>query len=259
MWALAVVIFALCKWLTWHRTKAAAPRSRHAAYLLAWPGLDAAAFLDPKPLPHDRRPVSSEWAFAAAKLTLGVALVWVAVPLIPSQHPLLRGWVGMAGLIFILHFGAFHLLSCAWRSVGVDAKPLMVWPVASKSVSEFWGRRWNTAFRDLAHRFLFRPLARRLGPRAGVAAGFGFSGIVHDLVISIPAGGGYGLPTLYFVIQGFGLLAERSAAGKRLGLGEGWTGRIFAAVVVVAPAFALFHPPFVRNVILPFLAAIGAT
>jgi Membrane bound O-acyl transferase family len=125
-------------------------------------------------------------------------------------------------------------------------------------VSEFWGKRWNIAFRDITYRFLFRPLAKSLGPRAGLAAGFLFSGLVHDLVISVPAGGGYGWPTLYFVVQGLGLLAERSKIGRQLGLGAGWRGRAFTMVVVFAPLFGLFHPPFVHAVILPFLDAIGA-
>ena len=144
------------------------------------------------------------------------------------------------------------------RAAGVDAKPLMVWPILAANVSDFWGKRWNTAFRDLTHRFLFRPLSSRLGARVGLAAGFLFSGIVHDLVISVPAGGGYGWPTLYFVIQGLGLLFERSRAGKALGLGKGWKGRAFAAVVIVAPAGGLFHQPFILVVMLPFLTAIGA-
>jgi alginate O-acetyltransferase complex protein AlgI len=164
----------------------------------------------------------------------------------------------MAGLAFLLHFGAFHLLSCGWRAAGADAKPLMDWPIRSTSLAEFWGRRWNTAFRDLAHRFVFRPLAARLGPRAGLAAGFLASGLVHDLVISVPAGGGYGGPTAHFALQGLGLLAERSALGRAAGLGRGWRGRAFAALVVVGPAGLLFHPPFVRAVVLPFLDVIGA-
>ncbi|MDB5307199.1 MAG: hypothetical protein JWO38_1401 [Gemmataceae bacterium] len=257
MWALAAAIFAACKWLTWRRTPAPrSPAGRQAAYLLAWPGLDAPAFLDPRP--RARRPAPAEWAFAAGKMGFGGVLVWGAVPFVPADLPLLRGWVGMAGLIFVLHFGTFHLLSCAWRAAGVDAKPLMNWPIRSASLGEFWGRRWNTAFRDLAHRFLFRPLTRWVGPRAGVAAGFLFSGVIHDLVISVPAGGGYGWPTAYFVLQGLGLVAERSKAGKAIGLGRRWRGRAFTAVVVAGPAYGLFHPPFVLNVVLPFLTAIGA-
>ncbi|MBA4191447.1 MAG: hypothetical protein C0467_26000 [Planctomycetaceae bacterium] len=259
MWALATAIFAACKWLTWRTTLTThTPTWRHAAYLFAWPGLDAKAFFNPRPLPNDRRPTRGEWAFAVGKFLLGVALIWGVVPGIPPCFLLLRGWVGMAGLIFLLHFGTFHLLSCSWRAAGVDAKPLMNWPVLAVGVSEFWGKRWNTAFRDLTHRFLFSPLAKRLGPRGGVAAGFLFSGVVHDLVISVPAGGGYGWPTLYFVAQGFGLLAERSKTGKRLGLGAGWQGRAFTTAIVVAPVYGLFHPPFVIEVILPFLAMIGA-
>jgi hypothetical protein len=259
MWALAGAIFVGCKWLTWRRTPApCTPTWRHAAYLLAWPGLDAQAFLNPHPLPRVRRPAPGEWAFAAGKLALGVALTWGAAPLIPAHLLLFRGWLGMAGLIFLLHFGSFHLLSCAWRAAEVDAKPLMNWPVLSASVSEFWGRRWNTAFRDLTHRFLFRPLSGRFGPRVGVAAGFLFSGVVHDFVISVPVGGGYGWPTLYFVLQGCGLLAERSKYWKARGLCGGWKGRAFTAAVVLGPAFGLFHPPFVLGVVLPFLHVIGA-
>ena len=259
MWALALAIYAGCKWLTWRRTPAPnAPPWKHAGYLLAWPGMDARAFLNPAGLPPPPRPRAGEWLFAAAKLLLGVAVVWAVSPRVPTEYPILRGWVGMAGLIFVLHFGSFHLLSCAWRAAGVDAKPLMNWPVLAAGLSDFWGRRWNTAFRDLTHRFLFLPLASRLGPRGGLAAGFVFSGLVHDAVISVPAGGGYGLPTLYFLLQGLGLAAERSKAGKRLRLGSGWRGRAFAAAVVIGPAYGLFHPPFVNNVVLPFLAAVGA-
>ena len=135
----------------------------------------------------------------------------------------------------------------------------MNWPVFAESVSEFWGKRWNTAFRDLTHRFLFRPLAAQLGARAGLFSGFLFSGVVHDLVISLPAGGGYGWPTLYFTTQGLGLLAERTSIGKGIGLGAGWRGRLFAALVIVGPAGGLFHLPFVREVVLPFLDALGAS
>src|SRR5262245_10645580 len=46
MWSLAVAIYAVCKLLTWWQAAGRdVPLHRHAAYLLAWPGLDAESFL----------------------------------------------------------------------------------------------------------------------------------------------------------------------------------------------------------------------
>ncbi len=83
------------------------------------------------------------------------------------------------------------------------------------------------------------------------------SGVVHDFVISVPSGAGLGLPTLYFIIQGVGLLLERSLVGKRIGLGKAVVGRMFCAVVVLAPVVLLFHPPFVERIIVPMLQTFG--
>jgi hypothetical protein len=225
MWTLAFAIYCGCKWLTWKRTPTAGVSLwRSIGYLAAWPGLDAASFLNPSPARAVQRPPRSEWLFAAAKLILGIGLLYGLARLVPSEHPYLIGWVGMAGIVAVLHFGTFHLLSCAWRRAGVDARPLMDWPIVSVSVSEFWRRRWNTAFRDLTHRFLFRPFKSQLGPRGAVLAGFVFSGLVHDAVISLPAGGGYGGPTVFFLLQGVAILAERSRVAKGIGLGTGWRG-----------------------------------
>ena len=177
---------------------------------------------------------------------------------VPSLD-LLLGWVGMIGLAFFLHFGCFHLLSCFWRFWGVDARPLMNWPLLSSSVSDFWSRRWNTAFRDFTSRFLFRPLAVKIGLRWAILVGFLFSGLVHELVISVPPRAGYDLPTAFFLLQGLAMLGERSAIGQSLGLMHGWRGHTFTLLVIAAPALFLFHPPFVRQVVLPFMTAFGAT
>jgi len=248
MWGLATALFAMCKVATWRAGKRPAPFWRHAAYFFAWPGMDARAFLGPR---LARRPPIREWAFAGVKLLLGTVLVWGVYPRLAGESLPVRGWVGMVGIVFTLHFGVFHLLSCGWRAAGVEAKPLMRWPVAASSLADFWGRRWNTAFRDLTFHLLFRPLTRSLGAKGGLAVGFLFSGLVHDLVISVPAGGGYGWPTLYFVLQGGGLLAERAL--KLAGVAN----RFFAAVVLLAPAAALFHIPFLERVVIPFLDVIA--
>ena len=259
MWTLAFAIWCGCKWLTWRRTPVpGAPAWQHAAYLLLWPGLDPAAFLSPRPSAAVRPPTPREWLFGAAKLLAGLVLLYGVARLVPAEYPYLVGWVGMVGTILALHFGSFHLLSCFWRSLGINARPLMHAPLTSVSLGEFWGRRWNTAFRDLTHRFLFRPLTARLGARGAVFAGFAFSGIVHDAVISLPAGGGYGGPSLFFVLQALGILAERSRAGRRLGLGKGRLGWLFTMLLLVLPAPLLFHPPFVEGIVVPFLHAVGA-
>jgi len=250
MWLFAFAIYAGSKWLTWWLAPAGAPWQRQAGYLLAWPGLDAPTFLFSN---RSQTPAWRDWLFALAKLGFGATLLAMVVPRLPTEQVLIRGWVGMVSIVFVLHFGIFDLLSLLWRTLGVNAKPLMDWPIRAESVSEFWGQRWNTAFRDLTHRFLFRPLTARVGARAALAIGFLFSGIVHDLVISLPARGGYGGPTIFFLVQAAAIFFERSALGKRIGLGRGVIGWAFTMVVLIGPVWLLFHPPFVRDVVVPFL------
>jgi len=115
----------------------------------------------------------------------------------------------------------------------------------------------NTAFSKLAHDLAFRPLAWRFGTKVATFSVFLISGVVHEAVISLPARGGYGLPTIYFVLQAIGVLVERSSLGRRIGLGCGSLGWLFVLTFVAGPVFWLFHPPFVFNVILPMLHAIG--
>jgi hypothetical protein len=259
MWLLIAAIFIGFKWATWRRTPAAGvPLWRQLSYLLLWLGLDTPAFFGTDRNRKPAQPTTSEWLLAAAKMALGVVLLWFVAPRIPIEHSLLFGWVGLTGIAFVLHFGALHLLSCAWRAQGIDARPIMDWPIAATNLADFWGRRWNTAFRDLTHRIFFRPVLKRWGTTWAVIAGFVFSGLIHDVAISLPAGGGYGWPTLYFLLQCAALFFERSSAGKQLGLAAGWRGWLFTMLVVLAPVYFLFHPPFIHRVVVPFLQAIGA-
>ena len=260
MWAMACALYAGCKWLTYCQARAAIDRvdpRRALAYLLAWPGMDAAAFLGGSE--RVDRPSATEWMQAALKAGLGFVVTWVIARDLLPISPLVAGWVGMVGAVFILHFGTFHLLSLVWRSVGINAMPVMRNPARSCSLAEFWGRRWNTAFHELASRFTFRPLRPLVGSTYASLMVFVASGLIHELVISLPARGGYGLPTGYFILQGLGVAGERTSFGRRLGLGKGWRGWTFTVLATTLPAFWLFHPPFVRNVILPMLAFIGAT
>jgi hypothetical protein len=256
MWILSLAIFAACKGISWWAAAGTqATRARQVAYLFAWPGMDATAFLDRRGV---RPPSRAEWIHGASLAGLGGALFFGVARIAGDGRPLLAGWIGMVGVVLALHFGVFHLLSCAWRRGGVDAAPIMRGPARSTSLGEFWGRRWNMAFRDLTRRFVFAPLVPRLGPSGALFAGFIGSGLLHDVVISWTAHGGYGGPTVFFAAQGLGLLGERSRAGRRAGLGRGWRGRTFAAAVLLLPLPLLFHTPFVTRIVVPFMGAVGA-
>lgn len=252
---LAVVVFGGFKWLTFRAATDAGVRTsrkRGMAYLLLWPGMDARTFLDVRL--RTIRPPMREWVASVGKMLFGAVLLWGVARV--AGDGVLSGWVGMIGAIFLLHCGCFHLLANFWRASGVCAKPLMRMPIASKSVSEFWGRRWNVAFQEIAFGMFFQPLRRRVGAGWALMGTFFISGIIHDLVITIPAGGGYGLPTLYFSLQGAALVFEHRY--RRWFRRHPETNRVLAWLTVAAPAGLLFPPVFVERVMLPLLARIGA-
>lgn len=161
MWLLAYSIYFGLKWLTWRTWRARIPHPEwlSGAYLLAWPGMDARSFLDGS---TSVAPAAvSAWLGAIFTTLLGVFLFCFGARALPAQ-PLLQGWTGMLGVALILHFGCFRLLALLWQSRGVNATPIMHAPLLARSVSEFWGRRWNLGFRDLAHQFVFEPARRNL-------------------------------------------------------------------------------------------------
>ncbi len=259
MWVLSAAIFFGLKWLTWRQAEPGSRRAagwRSLAYLIGWVGMDANAFFG-TPRTNVFVP-RREWLRGLFNAMAGAALLWGVCPRVPSENHLLAGWTGMIGLILILHFGLFHLLALVWQGFGVNAEPIMRKPLRARSLSEFWGSRWNLGFRQLSHDLVFQPLRPRVGIAGATMATFLASGLVHDLVISVPAGGGYGLPTAYFGLQGLGVILERSGGGMRVGLGASLLGRAFAVLVAAGPVFLLFHPTFVERITLPMLVAVGA-
>lgn len=257
MWLLAVAIFAGCKWETLWRARSGRTSVRTAralGYLFAWPGMDAQAFFERTAT--DARIRGREWIWAAMKTMCGAALLWGVARRI--HIPLLAGWVGMLGLILLLHFGTFHIVALAWQRAGVNAQPIMRAPITATSLSSFWGQRWNLGFRQLTHALVFQPARRRLGLPVATLLAFTASGLIHDLVISVPARAGYGLPTAYFLLQGLGVLAERLLLGRHIGLDRGLRGWLFTALCTAGPAYWCFHPAFVMRVMLPFMRAVGA-
>ncbi len=246
MWLLATGLFLLAK-LAVLRALPIAVAHERLAFTLLWPGMDAAGF--------SRRPAMTLPGLVPRGLVnagVGATLTWIIARLVPDTFT--ATWLCMIGFIWLLHGGVFTMLAAFWRARGRDVHPLMNAPLLMHSISDFWGRRWNHGFRDLVHTTLFKPIAKRISARAAVRLVFLASGLIHELVITIPARGGYGGPTLYFLLQALGMSLERGCICKKHGL----VWRVRALAFVIAPLPLCFPPVFVERVATPFFQFLHA-
>lgn len=182
----------------------------------------------------------------------GLTTIVFVVPSLKEHSAYLPGYVAIAALLAVFHFGLLHFIVSLWNLAGFRLKPLMNAPWRSHTVAEFWGRRWNTAFRDLVHRHIFLPTLRRHGQLWAMICVFVASGLIHEIAISVPARAGYGGPTLYFLIQAAAVFAERYALKSRTASSR-VARRIATWIVLLLPVPLLFHEPFRDRVILPLL------
>jgi Membrane bound O-acyl transferase family len=178
------------------------------------------------------------------RLAAGVALVVAARFVEGYASDVLLG----AGLLLVFHFGGCTLLAAAWRACGVRCDPIVREPWRSRSVTDFWSRRWNLAYFEMCTILLYRPLAGWVGRGASVMLVFLFSGLLHEMAISLPVRAGYGLPTLYFAVHGVLVLVEEALARSGRPV-RGLAGRLWTLFWVLAPTPILFHRPFVDGVL----------
>src|SRR5690606_14378139 len=130
---------------------------------------------------------------AGAVLLLSARLLWEAIhSRVLATIPLL------IGISLLLHFGLFNVLAGIWRILGVRTYTLFPAPLISKTLTEFWGKRWNLPFTEMGQRALYRPLSPVWGRHYAALMVFVFSGLVHEVAISVPVMAGFGLPMLYF-------------------------------------------------------------
>ncbi|CAN5819700.1 hypothetical protein BH23PLA1_BH23PLA1_37840 [soil metagenome] len=230
---------------------------RWLGFAALWPGMR------PGPFARDARgplPGSEELlGMALARLVAGTALVALArLSWAGTGSRILATALLLPGLSLALHFGAFNLVAGAWRLAGIDCRPLFVAPLRSTSLGEFWGRRWNLAFSQMTAIAVYRPLVRRVGRRAALAASFLGSGLLHELAISVPVRAGYGLPLAYFALHGVLVMAEGrlARAGHPIGRAA-WVGRVWTLAWLLAPLPILFHRPFLAGAVWPLIAMPG--
>lgn len=230
---------------------------RWMAFAALWPGM--------RPMPFARAggpPLPGAGALVrrgAARLVLGLALVLAArFAWTRTASGLLATALALPGLSFILHFGIFNMVAGAWRYAGVDVHALFRAPLLSRSLAEFWGRRWNLAFSEMTAIGVYRPLSTAVGKPPALVVAFLFSGLLHELAISLPVRAGFGFPLLYFAIHGILMLVERGLerAGRPV-YRQAAVGRAWTTFWLVAPLPVLFHRPFLRGIVWPILGIPG--
>ncbi|MAG58655.1 MAG: hypothetical protein CMJ83_20390 [Planctomycetes bacterium] len=229
------------------------PWSAWLLWCVPWFGMRPAIFArrGTSPLPGART-LALRGATRGAIGLLFVGCAWWLAPhtsLAVATVPLL------VGLSLCVHFGAFNLIAAALRSRGYNVKALFRAPLLSTSLREFWGKRWNLAFSEMAAIAVFRPLKRPFGATPATVVAFLFSGLLHEIAISLPVRGGYGLPLVYFVLHG--ILMQVETALDRRGRpidARPWVGRLWTVSWLVLPAPILFHPAFLEGVAFPLLS-----
>ncbi len=167
----------------------------------------------------------------------------------------LGGWPAVVSIVvgysLLVHFALFDALAAFWRWLGVNVQKLFRAPLTSTSLAEFWGRRWNLAFSEMTALAVYRPLKGPLGGQAANVVAFLFSGLLHELAISVPARAGHGLPFAYFLLHAFAIRLESGPLAGRLE--SPVAGRVWTIAWLVLPLPLLLPPAFVRGVILPIV------
>jgi alginate O-acetyltransferase complex protein AlgI len=187
------------------------------------------------------------YALAGAACIALARLAWTA-----THSHLLATALLLPGLSLVLHFGICNVLAGSWRLAGVACDELFREPWRSQNLAEFWSRRWNLAFSQMTAIAVYRPLAPKWSRGGAVMAGFLVSGLLHEMALSVPVRGGYGLPFLYFALHGALVSIERALErrGHRLSGSVGWT---WAFVWLVGPLPLLFHRPFLSGIVWPLI------
>ena len=224
-------------------------------FAVGWAGMRAQPFesLGEKPLP-------GAWpiiTFGVSRVIIGLLLIALAhkailLPVFPCLIYILVSAILLVGFSLILHFGLLGISAGAWRLSGVNTYVLFRSPAKALSLTEFWSKRWNIAFSEMTSVAVFRPLKNKAGSAVALMAAFAFSGLLHELALSVPVNNGYGLPLLYFITQGAMVLVEKALISQKiLFLQHQVLARVWTLFWVIVPMPLLFHPHFIKEVVWP--------
>ncbi|MFL5728478.1 MAG: MBOAT family protein [Cytophagaceae bacterium] len=226
------------------------------AFTLGWFGMRPALFesLGRKALEGGKELIAAGLLKLSAGLLLIACAKWISVSYSFYGIKFLITALLLSGISLVLHFGILNISAGFWRLQGVDARTLFKAPLLSTSLSEFWDKRWNIAFSEMTALAVYRPLKNKTGVVIAMLMAFLFSGLLHEMAISIPVKAGFGLPLLYFFIHGMVMLLERQMELKGFPVDKHtWLGRCWVIAWMLLPVPFLFHKPFIKGIIWPMI------
>jgi hypothetical protein len=190
-----------------------------------------------------------------SRIALGSALIFLAHKLFLPENTsfiIVATALAMIGLSLILHFGILAINAGIWRYFGVRTYYLFNSPLKSTSLSEFWSKRWNIAFSEMTSLAVYRPLKKKIGIKNAFFLAFLFSGLLHEMAISLPVNKGFGLPLAYFAIQAAVMITEDFLSKRNITFFRNSNiARLWVYFWVIVPAPILFHSYFIKGIIWP--------
>jgi hypothetical protein len=222
------------------------------AFSAGWFGMRPQLFekLGSKALPGAKQLI----LFGSSRIVIGILLIFSVKFIGISHHSTLIKYfltgILLAALSLVLHFGILNVSAGMWRLSGVNTATLFRSPFISTSLTEFWGKRWNLAFSEMTAIALYRPLKKSLGISGAMIVAFLFSGLLHEMAISVPVKSGLGYPLLYFLIHGLLMLLEKILERRGVGIFKNKIiGRVWVVFWLLLPLPILFHSQFIKNVV----------
>jgi hypothetical protein len=168
---------------------------------------------------------------------IAMALLTCAVPRTGGALHQATRWACGVLLVYALVDAGYTFMSAVYRALGFVPPPLHSSPILSRSIQEFWGRRWARLVKAWLDETFYRPLARRGHPALGVFVAFSVSAAFHAYAVLAAIGCSAAIEMfLFFVFQAVVVLLE-----SRLGVlrwrqapGRAWT---VAWMLALSPLF----------------------
>lgn len=217
-------------------------------FSLGWFGMQPALF---ESFPSSTLPFIDLLLKGFSRIVIGFLLLYLSTLTAAYEKVFFPQLLLLAGLSLVLHFGILNLCAAGWRILGVRAPELFRSPYKSRSLKEFWGRRWNRAFSEMAALIAYRPLREKIGVRTAMVISFLLSGLLHEIAISLPVHAGYGLPMLYFIVHAFAMYLEERCGFVQRVIAHPVFSHLWVMGLLILPLPLLFHRPFLEGVLIP--------